>query len=210
MPVYATPNSHHPNRLSDIAADYIRLASNKQPYTRDYIQGAYADLAAFNERACWELSQRMHIRYVEHEPYDTADQQHYDMQGGRLFISTKHNEHPVFTPEQNLQYRVVHDATGHVPASTILATYGEVQNHVVYNDDPDAVPPFSTDGELAAWANQLAYMVARNAAPTAIRAAFTETIGQLAAATALGGFPARQLAGILPQNPFARIINDLP
>lgn len=54
----------------------------------------------------------LHIVDVD-EPYRTAIEQSRDILRGRYMVSGNHCDHPIWTEEQNISFRIVHDVFGH-------------------------------------------------------------------------------------------------
>jgi hypothetical protein len=98
------------------------------------------------------LGKGIDIQFVENDPYTDRDQMADDVKSnGVLKISKLFNNHPVFTAEENLKFRAVHD----------------YYTHIVSNQD------FGLKGELKAYNTH-----ARLAPPAALPALFTEVVGQ--------------------------------
>ena len=98
------------------------------------------------------LGKGIDIQFVENDPYTDRDQMANDVKSnGVLKISKLFNNHPVFTAEENLKFRAVHD----------------YYTHIVCNQD------FGLKGELKAYNTH-----ARLAPPAALPALFTEVVGQ--------------------------------
>ena len=98
------------------------------------------------------LGKGIDIQFVENDPYTDRDQMADDVKSnGVLKISKLFNDHPVFTAEENLKFRAVHD----------------YYTHIVCNQD------FGLKGELKAYNTH-----ARLAPPAALPALFTEVVGQ--------------------------------
>ena len=98
------------------------------------------------------LGKGIDIQFVENDPYTDRDQMANDVKSnGVLKISKLFNDHPVFTAEENLKFRAVHD----------------YYTHIVCNQD------FGLKGELKAYNTH-----ARLAPPAALPALFTEVVGQ--------------------------------
>ncbi len=114
------------------------------------------------------------IKYVEFEPYDSARAMCADLENSVMQVSTLHLDPPLWTPEQNIEFRIAHDAIGHWGM-------GETCN------------PFSFKGEVAAFLRQ----VKQFRSEAAKRALYTEVIGQAAFRGSFGTFPAQKI-GFLP------------
>ena len=104
------------------------------------------------------------------EPYGDVSSQNADILGGRFLVSNAHCDHPVWTVEQNVSYRIVHDVFGHLP------TGGGFDRH----------------GELLVFWHQRAFTPSR-----LLTVHFTETVGQLAYACEAGDFSDDQKLGVM-------------
>ena len=129
---------------------------------------SYEALAKSIEKTFKQLQSKVDVRFVEGQPYSNEKEMADAVKKtGILYISTDFNEHPFFTPEQNLKFRAVHDWYTHI------ATGSE----------------FSQRGEIKAYNNQ-AKVTPRAALP----ALFTEVVGQAMYATVHGDFPEQKVA----------------
>ncbi len=117
------------------------------------------------------MSKQVQVLFVDGQPYKTAQHMRDSVKKtGVLKISRDFNTHPVFTPEENLKFRAVHDYVVH-----ILPGKGG--------------PDFTRKGELRA------YNLHRRLAPKdAWPALFTEVAAQACYATVRGDFPAQKVA----------------
>lgn len=123
------------------------------------------------ERMYDQMVQKVDVEFVEGQPYDTAEQMRDEVKRtGVLKISTDFNEHPFFTPLENLKFRAVHD-------------------YVVHIIPGDRGPDFSRRGELRAY-----NLHRRLAPPDAWPALFTEVAAQACYANARGEFPVQKVA----------------
>lgn len=115
--------------------------------------------------------QGVKVVFVEGQPY-TNDQelQKGVEETGILYVSTDHNSHPIFTPEQNLKFRAVHDYMTHIARDLTFALRGEI---AAYNAHAKMVPP------------------------DAVPALFTEVVGQASTFITKGFFPEQKIA-LLP------------
>ena len=158
-------------RYAKIVADAYEAA----PWDRTCIDRAalasYMALIGDVERIYRQVASRVKIVFVDGQPYRNETALNKDVtENKRLQISTQFNEHPLFTPEQNLKFRVVHDWYAHVAGGA----------------------PFTQRGELRAY-NAQAKMTSRKALP----ALFTEVLAQAAYATVYGEFGEQKVV-ILP------------
>jgi len=112
--------------------------------------------------------QRYEIKYVDYQPYENADEVIADLKKNkRLLVSTEYNNHPVWSPEQNLKFRAVHDVFGHMQGLTAFSLKGEIR---AYNQHIKTLPQ------------------------AAIPAMFTEVIGQASYKMTTGDFPTQKVA----------------
>lgn len=102
------------------------------------------------------------------QPYDTQPQMKGDYeQTGTLRISIDYSDHPIFSVEDNIVFRTVHDFIVHIQG-----------NH-----------PFGAKGEIAS------YNLHSKLAPLdALPALFTEVVGQACFAVTHGDFPQQKIA----------------
>ena len=152
------------------------------------VADAYRAAPVFDEKEAWRWrlladhiskmfkriqrgQQGVEVVFVPGQPYADAEQLKREVAAtGKLYISTDYNEHPIFTPEQNLEFRAVHDHIVHI------------------GRDVD----FSMRGEIAAYNAH-----ARLAPPDAMPALFTEIVGQAAPSALYGVFEEQKIA-LLP------------
>lgn len=109
------------------------------------------------------------VIYIEGgQPYDSQPEMKSDYDiNKRIVISIDHSTHPVFSVEDNIVFRTVHDFIVH-----ILGDF-----------------PFGLKGELQAY-NLHSKMAFKNAVP----ALFTEVVGQVCTTVVLGDFPEQKVA----------------
>lgn len=151
-----------------------------------YLNGPEADpfpwqlLSDMTRATAYAIRATTTVEAVAYEPYTTADQQALDLARGNFLVSNLHCEHPVWSPAENINYRIWHDVIGHgagLPGQTVA--------------------PFNLDGELLAWRRQRAHLATLHLTDTFLEsAAFTETIGQFAVAHVTGDFPPARLVHI--------------
>jgi len=112
------------------------------------------------------------IIVVDYHPYDSQEQMKKEVMDKGIFrVSSADSEHPLWTVEQNVKFRAVHD------------WYTHIQNNA----------DFSLRGELRAY-NTYVKLIPQAAVP----AAFTEIVGQACHVIAYGSF-AEQKICLLPQ-----------
>ncbi len=122
------------------------------------------------------LRGRFDIREVaDAEPYKTAADMFAAIECNRFKVSNLFCEHPLWTPAENINFRIVHDILGH------------------WGDKGDNKSAFSWKGEQRSYQSQC-----RVHSKQAQRALFTEIVGQTACYSLTGEFP-DQKAILLPR-----------
>lgn len=106
------------------------------------------------------------IHVVDYHPYQTAEEMAREIDKGIYRVSSADSEHPLWTVEQNIKFRAVHDWYTH------------------YINKAD----FSLRGEIRAY-NTYAKILPRDAVP----AAFTEIVGQACSVIANGSFAEQKI-----------------
>ena len=152
------------------------------------VTAAYAKAPLYDEKEAWRWKllakhiERMYkqmlsdirVEFVSGQPYETAEEMSDKVRrSGVMYISTDFNEHPIFTPLQNLQFRAVHDYIVHIAKDKSFTLKGEIGS---YNAHAKLVPP------------------------AAIPALYTEVVGQASTYFTTGEFP-RQKIALLPFDP---------
>jgi hypothetical protein len=160
----------------EIGQAYLDMAADAHLLiTREEERGwkALASETAYHARAVRQL---FDVRITDDpEPYPTAREMCQSMRDtGVMLVSRANSTHPIWTIEQNIDFRIVHDGMGHYLSGGA----------------------FSWQGELDACGVHFRLV----ANPDARRALFTECIGQVAAYYALGGKHAPQVIGFLPHH----------
>lgn len=159
--------SHYENQLQQIAQSY-----NAAPTYEPEAHAAWEELAADSKHRADQIRQQYNYTVTDDpEPYANGQEMLEDIRRGNFTVSRANSEHPIWTPEQNVDFRTVHDVLGH-------GTSGG---------------DFSWEGE-----NQACAAHAPLLSPAAQKALFTECIAQTAAANYNGGFGAQKTA-FLPQ-----------
>lgn len=137
--------------------EYAKLVADAYDAAPEYDKSVLPSYRALIEHAVNKLypqilGKGIDIQFVEDDPYENRNQMAEDVyKNGVLKISKLFNNHPVFTKEENLKFRAVHD----------------YYTHIVCNQD------FGLRGELKAYNTH-----ARLAPPLALPALFTEVVGQ--------------------------------
>lgn len=128
---------------------------------------------AFSWRALLEHAREVHalvrphltIEFSTRTVYSGPEDIAADVERGRLEINTEHCVHPLWTPEENCLFRIVHD----------------VLPHVLY------LRPFSLEGEVMAFHDHV-----RRAPPEARLALFTELVAYASIRYSTGVYPEAQ------------------
>lgn len=129
---------------------------------------SYQSLIQHVEKMYQRMLSKVKVEFVPGQPYNSQKEMSDKVkETGILEISTDYNEHDVFTPEQNLKLRAVHDYIVHILAGVDFSDKGEV---AAFNAHAKLLPP------------------------KAIPAAFTEIVGQACYANARGEFPKQKIA----------------
>lgn len=128
-------------------------------------------LAQHIQKLYKRMLSKVDVVFVDGQPYDNAQQMRDEVaRTGTLYISKDFNEHPVFSPEQNLKFRAVHD-------------------YVVHISPGSGGPDFTDRGEIRAY-NLHRKLVPPDAWP----ALFTEVAAQACYANVRGEFPVQKVA----------------
>ena len=122
---------------------------------------AWKALAEETTQLFYALPYDLCVRFEPGQPYATAADMHRVISTRYLVVSTDNNFHPVWTYEENLRFRAVHDWYGH-----ILTGYD-----------------FTLDGELAAYR-----ATGELHTPSAKHALFTEVYVQALYCVVFGHF----------------------
>lgn len=159
--------SYH-DHIQSIAASYAALISDDPPHDA-LTRRAWRELSADAVARSLELRMWYDIRETDDpEPYPDAPAMFHDLNRGRFTVSRAFCEHPIWTPAENVAFRIVHDIDGH------RVTRGG----------------FDWEGENAACAAH----ATRELSPLALSALFCECIAQTGYAIACGGFGPQRCA----------------
>lgn len=191
-------NVWHSSSLTDAGAKWARATSSLPSRSddnplalRDYsdycseIARRYDAMPDFDPSEAWRwdlliahvetffrrISRDVDIRFVDGQPYESAEQMRESVKRtGVMEISTEGIEHPIFTPEQQLKFRAVHD-------------------YVVHILPGDRGPSFTERGEIRG------YNLHRQLAPPRTwPALFTEVAAQACYVNSRGTFPVQKVA----------------
>lgn len=99
----------------------------KAPIYDPKAAAAYKALADDSTRRADVLRKQLHIEEVnDPEPYPNAQAMADDIHKRQHFyVSTANSDHPVWTPEQNTNFRIVHDVLGHAVSGGDFGWSGE-------------------------------------------------------------------------------------
>ena len=166
----------NPLALSDYH-DYCQLvadAYDRAPLVDEDEVWRWKKLATHVNRFYKRMLSDIDVEFVPGQPYESADQMRREVKKtGVLYISTDFNEHPIFTPLQNLKFRAVHD-------------------YIVHILPGEGGPDFSERGEMRAY-----NLHRRLAPPDTWPALFTEVAAQACYNETQKHFPVQKIA-VLP------------
>lgn len=150
---------------------YAKLVSDAYeaaPAMEPGVEGAWHTLIAHFKKLYKQISSKYKIEFVAEDPYPDAETMQREVKKSGVFkVYTGHNEHPVFTPQENLYFRAVHDYFTHIIANQPFGLRGEIR---AYNTHAKLCPP------------------------AALPALFTEIVGQACVAVVTGKFPEQKIA----------------
>jgi hypothetical protein len=102
------------------------------PVLEDRAIPAWRSLIREVERRYQEVKGELRIIPVENAlPYRSAQAMNADIARGRMLVSVLNNEHPIWTPDQNFQFRVVHDYDAHFLGNCAFSLVGERQSFCI-------------------------------------------------------------------------------
>lgn len=155
----------HVDNLERIAAEYAAAPVFEAEHV-----AAWRELAADSVAQAARLRTRFRITDTDDpEPYPDAPAMFRDLSRGRFTVSRANSEHPLWTPTENVAFRIVHDIAGH----------------------------FSTGGHFDWRGENMACSAhERMLAPAARVALFTECIAQTAFCNVFGYFGAQKVAAL--------------
>jgi 2'-5' RNA ligase len=110
------------DQLKDIAEAYA-----KAPVYDPKAAAAFKELADDSVRRAEVLKQQLHIEVVDDpEPYANAKEMADDIHQKRHFLVSRANcEHPLWSADQNIAFRIVHDVMGHAVSGGDFGWQGE-------------------------------------------------------------------------------------
>jgi 2'-5' RNA ligase len=110
------------DQLPQIAEAYARA-----PVYDPKVAAYFKELADDSMRRSQVLQQQLHIEVVDDpEPYANAQEMSQDIHKNRhFFVSRANSEHPIWSVEQNVAFRIVHDVLGHAVSGGDFGWQGE-------------------------------------------------------------------------------------
>ena len=152
----------------DTYCELVAQAYDEAPSRDPAAEASFRALIQHIEKMYKRIQSRVKVEFVSGQPYaSAAEMQKAVKETGLLQISTDYNDHHLFSEEQNLKFRAVHDYVVHILANKDFSDKGEV---AAYNAHAKMVPP------------------------AAIPALFIEVVGQACYANARGHFPEQKIA----------------
>jgi len=150
--------------------DYSKIVAQAYINAPDFDQSvvpSYKALMDSTKKLYKQMLSKLKVEFVDYDPYESRDQMNKDLnETGVLKISKLFNEHPLYTKEENLILRAVHD----------------YYTHIISNQD------FGLRGELKAYNTH-----AKLAPPAALPALFSEIVGQVCYAIVHGDFTKQKI-----------------
>lgn len=163
----------NPIRVRDYSTFCEAVASeyDKLPLVEEDQIWRWEKLGEHIRRFYDRVTSQVEVIFVDGQPYDSAEEMRDEVnRTGVLMISRDYNQHPVFDPETNLQFRTVHD-------------------YVVHIAPGEGGPDFSRRGEVRAY-----NLHRRLAPPDTWPALFSEVLAQACYFNARGDFPEQKVA----------------
>lgn len=110
------------DQLKPIAEAYAKAPTYDQKAA-----AAFKELADDSVRRAETLKQQLHIEVTDNpEPYANAQEMADDIHKKRHFVVSRANsEHPIWTVDQNVAFRIVHDVLGHAVSGGDFGWQGE-------------------------------------------------------------------------------------
>jgi prophage maintenance system killer protein len=114
---------HFVNQINPIADAYDSLPS----YDPRAVL-AWQELAQDSTQRANQIRNRLNVQVTDNpEPYANAQAMFQDINKGNFQVSRANSEHPIWTPDQNVDFRIVHDVLGHHPSGGDFGWQGENQ-----------------------------------------------------------------------------------
>ena len=157
----------------DLYGKLVSDAYQDAPPTDDAAVGHWEELEEWIPKMFKRIMGVVEVQFVDEDPYENdEDLRSQVKETGVLKVWRGGTSHPVWSPENNLKFRAIHDWMAHI--------------------QPKGKPGFGMRGEIAAY-NAHLHTVPESARP----ALFTEVIGQAAVFINTRKFPEQKIA-IIP------------
>lgn len=144
--------------------EYARLVADAYEAAPDYDEAVLPSYRALIDHAVNKLYPKItgsgiDVQFVDYDPYENRDQMAEDVKrNGVLKISKLYNDHPVFTEEENLKFRAVHDYYTHIVCDQDFGLKGELK---AYNTHARLAPPIARPALFTEVVGQACYAIAR-------------------------------------------------
>lgn len=169
---YPAPEAFQPAPLLAFATRVTRAYATEPRLLDPAFASSWRALMEHTRDICALVRPHLSIEFSERTVYFGPEDIAADIERGRLEINTEHCVHPLWTPEENCLFRVVHD----------------VLPHALYRRT------FSLEGEVLAFHDHV-----RRAPPEAKQALFTELFGYAAIRYSTGVYPEHQKCVAFPE-----------
>lgn len=150
--------------------DYAEIVAQSYIDAPDFDESmipSYNALMESTKKLFKQLQSKLKVEFVDYNPYESRDQMNDEVKKtGVLKILSLYNDHPLFSKEENLMFRAVHDYFTHIISNQNFDLRGELK---AYNTHAKLVPP------------------------DALPALFTEVAGQACYAIVNGSFPKQKI-----------------
>ena len=124
---------------------------------------AFRGLKPFINKMFKQIQSRVNVEFVDDNPYPSEKEMCLDaFEKGRLKIWKGGTSHPVFSPEENVKLRTVHDYMTHCQRGTSFTLKGEIAS---YNAHMKTVPVGSAGALFTEVIGQASYFVNRGSFP---------------------------------------------
>lgn len=112
-----------PMRPEDIA---VAKEYDRAPMLDEAAVPAWRELISFVKQYTeTNILPKLQVEYVSGQPYANHTAMNADIAAGRLKVSKDYADHPVWTPEENLLFRVWHDYEHHFLGGSDFSLHGE-------------------------------------------------------------------------------------
>ena len=144
--------------------EYAGLVADAYEAAPEYDESALASFRALIDHAVNKLYPKIigsgiDVQFVDSDPYEDRDQMADDVKRNKVLkISSMFNDHPVFSPEENLKFRAVHDYYTHIVCDQDFGLRGELK---AYNTHARLAPPIARPALFTEVVGQACYAIAR-------------------------------------------------